>query len=100
MKNKECPHAHLPPTNVQCPVCRAGTLEATRGRYGPIYKCTEKPCAFWVPERPTGAKCSYRRDGRECGALIVEGTKTIPDRCSDKSCPNRSPHKLFSASHV
>ncbi|MFT7460288.1 MAG: hypothetical protein ACI909_002976, partial [Planctomycetota bacterium] len=27
-------------------------------------------------------------------SLIVEGTKTIPDRCSDKTCPNRNPHKL------
>ncbi len=23
-----------------------------------------------------------------------EGTKTIPDRCSDKKCPNHNPHKL------
>jgi hypothetical protein len=23
-----------------------------------------------------------------------EGTKTIPERCSDKTCPNHNPHKL------
>lgn len=86
----------IAPTNITCPECGAGTLEPARGRFGPIYKCTEKgACAFYLTARPTGALCTHPRDGgRECGHMIVEGTKTIPDRCSDKSCPNRNPHKL------
>ena len=29
-----------------------------------------------------------------CGALMMEGTKTIPERCSDRNCKNHNPHKL------
>lgn len=93
MKSK-CPHAELPSTNVKCPECKKGTLEVTRGRYGPIYKCTNKPCTFWLPERPIGKICKFRLGKKTCGALMVMGTKTIPDRCSNKTCPNRNPHKL------
>ena len=25
---------------------------------------------------------------------MMEGTKTIPERCSNKTCPNHNPHKL------
>jgi DNA topoisomerase-1 len=83
-------------TGVTCPDCKKGTLEPARGRFGPIYKCTNKPdCKFYLESRPTGKKCNYPRDGKKkCGHLMVEGTKTIPDRCSDKTCPNRNPHKL------
>jgi ssDNA-binding Zn-finger/Zn-ribbon topoisomerase 1 len=98
MPNKQCAHADLPPTDVLCPSCKQGTLEVRRGRFGPIYKCTSEGCNFWLPERPTGKKCSHVRDGKKCGALMVMGTKTIPDRCSDKACPNRNPHKLQKAS--
>lgn len=94
MSSKECAHADLPPTGVKCPTCKKGTLEVARGRFGPVYKCTNKPCDFLLTERPTGKKCSFLRDGAKCGALMVMGTKTIPDRCCDKSCPNRNPHKL------
>jgi hypothetical protein len=38
--------------------------------------------------KPTGNICNI------CGALMMEGTKTIPERCSDKTCPNHNPHKL------
>lgn len=94
MSNKTCPHADLPPTGVKCPQCRAGTLELARGRFGPIYKCTQA-CGFWLPDRPTGKTCGFFREGeKKCGALMVMGTQTIPDRCSDKTCPNRNPHKL------
>ncbi|MBT7950681.1 MAG: hypothetical protein HN764_03575 [Gammaproteobacteria bacterium] len=82
------------PTGVACSACRKGTLEPARGRYGPIYRCSAKGCNFFVESRPIGKKCKYLRDGEKCGALMVEGTQTIPDRCSDKSCPNRNPHKL------
>jgi hypothetical protein len=27
---------------------------------------------------------------------MMEGTKTIPERCSNKACPNHNPHKLGS----
>jgi hypothetical protein len=86
----------LRPTGVGCTECRKGTLEPARGRFGPIYKCSRNGCGFYVESRPTGKKCKYIRDGEKCGALIVEGTKTIADRCSDKSCPNRNPHKINS----
>lgn len=95
MSTKKCLHSELPPTNVSCPECNKGKLEVARGRYGPIYKCTNKPdCKFWLPERPTGKTCNYKLNKSICGALIVMGTKTIGDRCSDKTCPNRNPHKL------
>jgi ssDNA-binding Zn-finger/Zn-ribbon topoisomerase 1 len=94
MADKECAHAGLPPTGVPCPSCKQGTLEVARGRFGPIYKCTSEGCDYWLPERPTGKRCSFMRDGKKCGALMVMGTKTIPERCSDKTCPNRNPHKL------
>lgn len=84
------------PTGVTCPECHAGTLEPKRGRFGPVYRCTNKgACDFVLTARPTGAICDFPRDGDlVCGKLMVEGTKTIPDRCSDKTCPNRNPHKL------
>ena len=94
MAKNECAHADLPPTGVKCPSCKQGTLEVARGRFGPIYKCTRKECTFWLADRPIRKKCSFIRDGKKCGALMVIGTKTIPDRCSDKTCPNRNPHKL------
>jgi NAD-dependent DNA ligase len=39
-------------------------------------------------KKPTGNLCPM------CGALMMEGTKTIPERCSNKTCPNHNPHKL------
>ena len=92
--NKECSYKDLKPTGVICSSCRKGTLEPAQGRFGPIYKCSALLCTYFVETRPTGKKCKFIRDGNKCGGLIVEGTKTIPDRCSDKSCPNRNPHKL------
>jgi hypothetical protein len=90
---KECKLSDLAPTGTKCPACRKGTLDPARGRFGPLYKCT-KGCGFYVESCPTGKKCQFLRNGEKCGALMVEGTKTIPNRCSDKSCPNRNPHKL------
>lgn len=93
-KDYDCPDLGLPPTEVRCPDCSQGTLELARGRFGAIYKCTHKGCGYWLDSRPIGGKCTHLRDGKKCGALMVQGTKTIPDRCSDRSCPNRHPHKL------
>ncbi len=91
---KDCKFSELAPTGIKCTVCKKGTLDPVRGRFGPIYKCTVKGCGFYVETCPTGKKCQFLRDGKKCGALMVEGTKTIPNRCSDKTCPNRNPHKL------
>ena len=88
--------SELKPTGVLCPECEVGEIVPRMGRFGPLWRCSEHPrCGFWVGTRPTGYVCTYAREGgRECGALMVEGTKTIPERCSDKACPNRDPHKL------
>ena len=85
---------HLKPTGVSCSSCRKGTLEPASGQFGPVYRCSARECDFYVETRPTGKKCKHLRDDKKCGALMVEGTKTISNRCSDKSCPNRNPHKL------
>jgi hypothetical protein len=29
-----------------------------------------------------------------CESLMMEGTKTIPERCSNKMCKKHNPHKL------
>lgn len=88
----------LTPSGVTCPECHQGELVPARGRFGAIYKCNADSvpkCAFFVTSRPTGDICSYvKEDGRPCGKIIVEGTRAIPDRCSDRDCPNRNPHKL------
>lgn len=67
-----------------------------KGRFGIFYSCTNYPdCKNAIKARPTGNFCTYvRADGSTCGALMMDGTKTIPERCSDKSCPNHNPHKL------
>ena len=52
-------------------------------------------CKHIVKTRPTGNRCPYvKTDGTKCDELMMEGTKTIPERCSDKLCPNHNPHKL------
>lgn len=85
-------------TGVACPVCGEGFMTEKRGRYGVFYACTNYPkCRNAIKAKPTGNICIYPRedkDGVSCGALMMEGTKTIPERCSDKACPNHHPHKL------
>ncbi len=84
-------------TGVMCPVCtkegRAhGEMVERRGRFGLFYSCSNYPdCKYAIKAKPTGNLCSI------CGALMMEGTKTIPERCSDKKCPNHNPHKLASS---
>lgn len=76
-------------TGVACPECKNGELVERRGRFGLFYSCSNYPgCKFIIKSKPTGRTCS------ECGALMMEGTKTIPERCSNKSCPNHNPHKI------
>ena len=76
-------------TGVQCTVCKQGTIIERQGRFGPFWGCSAYPkCKNTMRAKPTGDTCP------ECGALMMEGTKTIPDRCSVKTCPMHNPHKL------
>lgn len=76
-------------TGVQCPTCKKGFMSERRGRFGVFYSCSNYPdCKYAIKAKPTGEICKV------CGALMMAGTKTIPDRCSDKLCPNHNPHKL------
>ena len=86
---------------VKCVDCNDGVLLEKRGRFGIFYACSNYPdCKCAIKTKPTGALCKYERDdgkgkdGKICGSLMMEGTKTIPERCSDKTCPNHNPHKL------
>ncbi len=76
-------------TGVLCPLCKAGDISERRGRFGIFYSCSNYPkCKFAIKAKPTGNIC------KECGNLMMEGTKTIPERCSNKACPMHNPHKL------
>jgi DNA topoisomerase I len=78
-------------TGVECPKCQKGFMTEKRGRFGIFYSCSNYPdCKYIIKTKPTGEKCKL------CGELMMTGTKTIPDRCSDKNCPNHNPHKLVS----
>lgn len=84
-------------TGVPCPMCKKGFMTERKGRFGIFYSCTDYPdCKNAIKAKPTGNFCTYpKADGTTpCGALMMEGTKTIPERCSDKTCPNHNPHKL------
>ncbi|HEY4494228.1 MAG TPA: type I DNA topoisomerase [Candidatus Paceibacterota bacterium] len=76
-------------TGVICPECKKGDITERRGRFGIFYSCSNYPnCKFAIKAKPTGNIC------KECGSLMMLGTKTIPERCSNKACPNHNPHKL------
>lgn len=76
-------------TGVECPVCKKGEMMERRGRFGIFYSCSNYPdCKNAIKAKPTGNICSM------CGALMMEGTKTIPERCSNNKCPNHRPDKL------
>ena len=83
-------------TGVSCNKCKDGYMEERKGRFGVFYSCSNYPdCKHIIKTRPTGNRCSYKKaDGSICGELMMTGTKTIPERCSDKTCPNHNPHKL------
>lgn len=77
-------------SGVQCPVCKKGEMMERRGRFGIFYSCSNYPdCKNAIKAKPTGRICDL------CGSLMMEGTKTIPERCSLKTCPNHNPHKLM-----
>ncbi len=76
-------------TGVECPVCKKGFMSERHGRFGVFYSCSNYPeCKYAIKAKPTGETCQL------CGSLMMEGTKTIPERCSDKTCPNHNPHKV------
>ncbi len=76
-------------TGVHCPECNGGELMERRGRFGAFFSCSNYPkCKFIMKSKPTGNKCP------ECGALMMQGTKTIPERCSNKGCKMHNPHKI------
>ncbi|MBI2030641.1 topoisomerase DNA-binding C4 zinc finger domain-containing protein, partial [Candidatus Kaiserbacteria bacterium] len=76
-------------TGVACPVCGKGEMVERRGRFGIFFSCSNYPdCKNAIKARPTGNICKL------CGSLMMEGTKTIPERCSSKICPMHNPHKM------
>ena len=76
-------------TGVKCPMCANGEMMERRGRFGIFYSCSNYPdCKNAIKAKPTGRICP------ECGALMMEGTKTIPERCSNNKCQNHRPDKL------
>lgn len=82
-------------TGIKCPICGRGTMAAKRGRYGIFYGCSNYPvCKHIIKNKPTGKICGYQREGGPCPRLMMAGTKTIPERCSDKTCPNHQPRRL------
>lgn len=75
-------------TGVKCPL-DDGEIVERRGRFGLFYSCSNYPkCKFAIKAKPTGNICKL------CGSLMMEGTTTIPERCSNKTCPMHNPHKL------
>lgn len=100
MEAGKSPQEHVSEvTDVKCPVCSTGLMASAVGKYGLYWRCNNAAtrCKFFLSTKPTGRNCTYKRGATAdsvCGAMMVEGTKTIPERCSDKACPNRNPHKL------
>jgi DNA topoisomerase-1 len=75
-------------TDITCPLCKKGKMMERRGRFGIFYSCSLYPdCKNAIKAKPTGNICDL------CGSLMMEGTKTIPERCSNKMCKNHNPHK-------
>ncbi len=75
-------------TNITCPICKEGKMMERRGRFGIFYSCSNYPkCKYAIKAKPTGDLCFL------CQSLMMEGTKTIPERCSDRMCRNHNPHK-------
>lgn len=76
-------------TGVKCNKCNNGEMQERKGRFGVFYSCSNYPdCKHIIKTKPTGNICSM------CSSLMMEGTKTIPERCSNKPCPMHNPHKI------
>ncbi len=75
-------------TDIVCPVCNKGKMMERKGRFGIFYSCSDYPkCKNAIKAKPTGNICDL------CQSLMMDGTKTIPERCSNKMCKNHNPHK-------
>ena len=75
-------------TGITCTRCKKGTILERQGKFGPFFGCSAYPeCSYTMKAKPTGDLCP------DCGSLMMEGTKTIPDRCSVKTCLMHNPHK-------
>ncbi len=78
-----------PTDGVSCNICKDGYMEERRGRFGIFYSCSNYPdCKNAIKAKPTGNICKL------CGSLMMMGTKTIPERCSNKTCEMHNPHKI------
>jgi DNA topoisomerase I len=76
-------------TGVKCNHCASGYMEERKGRFGAFFSCNNYPdCKHIVKTKPTGEFCKM------CTEMMIEGTKTIPTRCSSKTCPMHNPHKI------
>ena len=76
-------------TDIVCPMCKKGRMMERKGRFGIFYSCSDYPdCKNAIKAKPTGNICDL------CQSLMMEGTKTIPERCSNRNCRNHNPHKL------
>lgn len=76
-------------TGIKCNKCADGHMQERRGRFGIFYSCSNYPdCKHAIKAKPTGNFCKL------CGEMMMEGTKTIPERCSNKACLMHNPHKL------
>jgi len=76
-------------TDVTCPTCTKGKMMERRGRFGIFYSCSNYPdCKNAIKAKPTGNVCDL------CESLMMDGTKTIPERCSNKMCKMHNPHKI------
>ena len=76
-------------TGIKCNQCADGHMEERRGKFGIFYSCSNYPdCKNAIKAKPTGNICKM------CSSLMMEGTKTIPERCSSKACPMHNPHKI------
>ncbi|KKR79461.1 MAG: topoisomerase protein [Candidatus Nomurabacteria bacterium GW2011_GWA2_40_9] len=77
-------------TDITCPTCGKNKIMERKGRFGIFYSCASYPdCKFAMKAKPTENIC------KECGSLMMLGTKTIPERCSNKACKMHNPHKLM-----
>jgi DNA topoisomerase-1 len=75
-------------TDITCPTCGKGKMMERRGKFGIFYSCSNYPnCRNAIKAKPTGNICDM------CESLMMEGTKTIPERCSNRMCKNHNPHK-------
>ncbi len=85
-------------TGVKCPKCSDGEMTERNGRFGVFYSCSNYPdCKMAINAKPTGKIYNFKRKDKgdkKCGTLMMEGTKTISERCSDKKCPNSRPDRL------